>query len=100
MEIKTVHIAHIAKLNRFQQKFDLEEYMKYEAEKLDRKVDEQQEELFNQVQDYDYDNDVDYTKGLPNIIHGWLGQQSKTGLWDKEKLELEFLKAKAFYYNA
>ncbi|KAL7326907.1 hypothetical protein PS15p_209173 [Mucor circinelloides] len=100
METKTTHIAHITKLNRFQQKFDLEEYMKYEAEKLDRKVDEQQEELFNQVQDYDYDNDVDYTKGLPNIIHGWLGQQSKTGLWDKEKLELEFLKAKAFYYNA
>jgi len=85
---------------RFQQKFDLEEYMRYEAEKLDRKVDEQQEDLFNQVQDYDYDNDVDYTKGLPNIIHGWLEQQSKTGLWDKEKLELEFLKAKAFYYNA
>ncbi|KAF1800607.1 hypothetical protein V8B55DRAFT_1534483 [Mucor lusitanicus] len=85
---------------RFQQKFDLEEYMKYEAEKLNRKVDEQQEELFEKVQDYDYDSDADYTKGLPNIIHGWLEQQSKTGLWDKEKLDLEFLKAKAFYYNA
>ncbi|GAN07464.1 hypothetical protein MAM1_0162c06961 [Mucor ambiguus] len=85
---------------RFQQKFDLEEYMKYEAEILDRKVDEQQEDLFNQVQNYDYDNDMDYTKGLPNIIHGWLEQQSKTGLWDKERLDLEFLKAKAFYYNA
>ncbi|KAK4512610.1 uncharacterized protein ATC70_003313 [Mucor velutinosus] len=85
---------------RFQQKFDLEEYMKYEADKLDRQVDEQQEDLFNQVQDYDYDNDVDYTRGLPNIIHGWLEQQSKTGLWDKERLDLEFLKAKAFYYNA
>ncbi|CEP10592.1 hypothetical protein [Parasitella parasitica] len=86
---------------RFQQNFDLERYLEYEAEKIDRKAGEQQrEELFNQIQDYDYDNDGDYTNGLPNIIHGWLEQQSKTGLWDKEKLEMEFLKAKAFYYNA
>ncbi|KAI8636227.1 hypothetical protein BD408DRAFT_426496 [Parasitella parasitica] len=86
---------------RFQQNFDLNEYLEYEAEKIDRKLNEQQqEELFNQIQAYDYDGDVDYTNGLPNIIHGWLDQQSQTGLWNKERLEMEFLKAKAFYYNA
>lgn len=83
---------------RFQQNFDLEAYLKYEQEKLEEKKNEQDEALFQRVEDYDYENDVDYTNGLPNIIHGWLEQQSKSGLWDKERLELEFSKAKAFYY--
>lgn len=61
---------------------------------------EAQEELFERIENYDYDNDKDYAKGLPNIIQGWLEQQSKSGLWDKEKLDMEFVKAKAFYYCA
>lgn len=77
--------------------------MKYEQEKLEKQHElntEQQEELYKRLEDYDYDNDINYTNGLPNIIHGWLEQQSKNGLWDKEKLDFEFLKAKAFYYVA
>lgn len=81
----------------------MEAYLKYEQEKLQKQHElhnEQQEELFKRLEDYDYENDTNYTKGLPNIIHGWLEQQAKGGLWDKEKLDLEFSKAKAFYYVA
>ncbi|KAI9482946.1 MAG: hypothetical protein EXX96DRAFT_606029 [Benjaminiella poitrasii] len=89
---------------RFQQNFDLEKYLEYEIEKLNKKQkvisDEQQEELFKRLENYDYENDVEYKKGLPSIIHGWLEQQSKSGLWDKDRLDQEFLKAKAFYYTS
>jgi hypothetical protein len=78
----------------------LEEYLRYEQGKLEEKKNEQDEELFQRLEDYDYENDVDYTNGLPNIIHAWLDQQAKGGLWDKERLDLEFSKAKAFYYVA
>lgn len=82
---------------RFQQNFDLEEYLIYQQLKLDEKLGKQKEELYHRLQDYDYDQDEDYKTGLPNIIRGWLKEQS-SGLWDKERLELEFEKAKAFYY--
>lgn len=78
----------------------MEEYLRYEQGKLEEKKNEQDEELFQRLEDYDYENDVDYTNGLPNIIHAWLDQQAKGGLWDKERLDLEFSKAKAFYYVA
>ena len=87
---------------RFQQEFDLEAYLTYEQEKLAKQHDlnhEQQEALYTRLEAYDYENDADYTKGLPGIIHQWLDQQSK-GLWDKEKLDFEFQKAKAYYYVA
>ncbi|KAI7893470.1 uncharacterized protein EV154DRAFT_501292 [Mucor mucedo] len=83
--------------SRFQQNFDLEEYLIYQQLKLDEKLGKQKEELYHRLQDYDYDQDEDYKTGLPNIIRGWLKEQS-SGLWDKERLELEFEKAKAFYY--
>ncbi|KAI8991794.1 hypothetical protein BDF20DRAFT_62664 [Mycotypha africana] len=91
---------------RFQQQFDLEQYLTYETEKADLKKtepkpsEEDQENLFQRLENYDYENDVEYSKGLPNIIKGWIAQQSKTGLWDKEKLDTEFAKTKAFFYNA
>ncbi|KAI8078326.1 hypothetical protein BDF21DRAFT_452671 [Thamnidium elegans] len=83
--------------SRFQQDFDLESYLQYEQEKLDQKRNQQQ---FDRLEKYDYDHDEDYTKGLPNIIRGWVQDQTVNGLWDKEKLQLEFSKAKAFYYVA
>jgi hypothetical protein len=75
----------------------LDDYLEY---KKTINTPEAQEELFERIENYDYDNDKDYAKGLPNIIQGWLEQQSKSGLWDKEKLDMEFVKAKAFYYCA
>ncbi|KAI7907675.1 uncharacterized protein BX663DRAFT_547367 [Cokeromyces recurvatus] len=92
--------------SRFRQKFDFQKYLDYEMEeKLNgRKQEEkdekekEQEELFQRLEDYDYEKDADYVKGLPKIIHGWLEQQLKTELWDKERLDEEFSKAKAFYY--
>lgn len=64
---------------------------------MDEKINQQKQELYHRLQDYDYDHDEDYKIELPNIIRGWLGEQS-SGLWDKEKLEQEFSKTKAFYY--
>lgn len=61
--------------------------------------DKQQEELFQRIDDYDYEKDEKYTSGLPNIIKGWLTEQSK-GLWDKERMDWEFIRAKAYYYNS
>ncbi|KAI9267014.1 hypothetical protein EDC94DRAFT_515084 [Helicostylum pulchrum] len=81
----------------FQQDFDLESYLRYEQEKLDQKRNQLQ---FDRLEKYDYDHDEDYTTGLPNIIRGWVQDQTVNGLWDKEKLQLEFSKAKAFYYVA
>jgi hypothetical protein len=85
-------------LRRFQQNFDLESFLKYETEKLDNTPNN--EELFQRMEDYDYVNDTDYTKGLPSIIHAWLEEQPKGGLWAKDKLDFEFSKAKACYYNS
>lgn len=82
---------------RFQQNFDLEEYLRYQQLKLDEKLSQKKEESYHRLQDYDYDNDEDYKTGLPNIIRGWLNEQS-SGLWDKERLDHEFSKVKAFYY--
>lgn len=82
---------------RFQQNFDLEAYLIYQQSKLDEKLSQQKEVVYHRLQEYDYDNDEDYKSGLPNIIRGWLNEQS-SGLWDKERLEHEFAKAKAFYY--
>jgi hypothetical protein len=76
----------------------LESFLEYETEKLES--GSSNEELFQRMEDYDYDNDINYTKGLPNIIHGWLEEQSKGGLWSKDKLDMEFSKAKACYYNS
>ncbi|OBZ88542.1 3-hydroxyisobutyryl-CoA hydrolase, mitochondrial [Choanephora cucurbitarum] len=77
--------------SKFKQSFDLEAYLHYEAK--------EQEASFRRMEEYDFDNDTEYTNQLPAIIHNWLEQQSK-GLWDKEKLDTEFIKAKAFYYNS
>lgn len=85
------------KKKSFQQDFDLESYLRYEQEKLDQKRNQLQ---FDRLEKYDYDHDEDYTTGLPNIIRGWVQDQTVNGLWDKEKLQLEFSKAKAFYYVA
>ncbi|KAI8079568.1 uncharacterized protein B0P05DRAFT_603841 [Gilbertella persicaria] len=81
--------------SKFYQNFELEGYLEYEAEK-NRK---EREASFKRLEDYDYENDIAYTSGLPNIIHHWLEEQSK-GLWNKERLDKEFMKAKAFYYHS
>lgn len=81
--------------HRFQQNFDLESFLEYETQKLEQN----NEELFQRIEDYDYDNDTEYIKGLPSIIHGWLEDQSEGGLWNKEKLDREFSKVKTCYYN-
>ncbi|CEG63904.1 hypothetical protein RMATCC62417_00971 [Rhizopus microsporus] len=77
--------------SKFQQSFDLDAYLQYEKEK--------KHALYERVEDYDYENDETFVKGLPEIIKGYVEQQKK-GLWDKDKLEFELRKAKAFYYHA
>ncbi|KAI8388814.1 uncharacterized protein BYT42DRAFT_492412 [Radiomyces spectabilis] len=83
--------------SKFKEPFDLEAYLEYEKEP--RKA---QEEQFERVENYDYDNDTKYANGLPGVIKGWVEQQMQDGqrgkLWDKERLDFEFTKAKAFYY--
>ncbi|KAI8366344.1 hypothetical protein EDC96DRAFT_608050 [Choanephora cucurbitarum] len=81
--------------SKFKQCFDLEDYLHYEAEKKTK----EQEASFRRMEEYDFDHDTGYTNTLPLIIHNWLEQQSN-GLWDKEKLDTEFTKVKAFYYNS
>ncbi|KAI8339297.1 hypothetical protein BD560DRAFT_412610 [Blakeslea trispora] len=81
--------------SKFKHRFDLEGYLMYKS----KKENEEQEASFKRMEAYDFDNDREYISKLPAIIHDWLEQQSK-GLWDKEKLDTEFAKAKAFYYNS
>ncbi|KAG1046203.1 hypothetical protein G6F43_011153 [Rhizopus delemar] len=78
--------------SKFKQPFDLKAYLDYEKKKA---LDE--EALFSSIEDYHYEDDEAFIKGLPHIIYDWVEQQ-KEGLWDIEKFEFELAKTRAFYY--
>ncbi|KAI8060969.1 hypothetical protein BC940DRAFT_310792 [Gongronella butleri] len=86
--------------NKFKEPFSLDEYLAYELEE-DKK---EQEQRFERVEVYDFDNDERYLQGLPNIIQGWVNKQLNDGkngkLWDKARLDLEYTKTKAVYYSS
>ncbi|KAI8970707.1 hypothetical protein BDB01DRAFT_814354 [Pilobolus umbonatus] len=79
--------------SKFQHKFDLEEYLEYEQQQLLKS----QEEEFEKMEAYEYNEDEEYLSGLGKIIPRWLEVAS---VWSKEKLESEITKAKAYYYHS
>lgn len=91
--------------DRFKQEFSLAGFLDYQrnASQLTQAPKDQNEDLFQRVEKYAYDDDPKYMSGLPTIINGWVERQlaeKTSSSWDKNKLDEEFAKAKAFYYSS
>ncbi|KAI1301135.1 hypothetical protein EDD11_005783 [Mortierella claussenii] len=63
---------------------------------LEKPSDDPNVPIFKRFDEYDFDNDIKFQKGLPSII-GQLIKDGK-GALDKAALQKEMTKAKAFYY--
>ncbi|CAO3637470.1 unnamed protein product [Cunninghamella echinulata] len=83
--------------SKFKESFSFEDYLKYENEI-------EKEKVYERMEKHDFDHDEKFIQGLPNIIKQWVQQQVQDGengkLWNKSRLDLEFNKAKAFYYSS
>ncbi|KAI9314069.1 hypothetical protein BX666DRAFT_1969927 [Dichotomocladium elegans] len=87
--------------SRFNQAFDLGDYIRYRAIKSTPGTEQETESdaLFRRLEEYDYDQDEKYLAGLASIIDEWVQQQTKEGAaWDKLRMDDEFKKTKADYY--
>ncbi|KAF9162421.1 hypothetical protein BGX20_001731 [Mortierella sp. AD010] len=80
---------------RMDTKINLDNYLTWRRH-LEKPSDDPNVPIFKRFDEYDFDNDVKFQKGLPSII-GQLIQDGKSTL-DKAALEKEMTKAKAFYY--
>ncbi|KAI8096305.1 uncharacterized protein BX664DRAFT_323593 [Halteromyces radiatus] len=86
--------------SKFKHSFDLEKYLEYELEQ----VKLENGAKYQRLEEYNFDQDEKYIKGLPKIIEGWVQEQVSGSkpkkLWDKTHFDTEFIKVKAFYYSA
>ncbi|KAI8141882.1 hypothetical protein BJV82DRAFT_617865 [Fennellomyces sp. T-0311] len=83
---------------RFRQNFDLEEYLLYEKQKNIPVEESPAIKAYRRLEAYDFDNDNKFLSGLPTIVRGWVNQQKNGNVWDKTRMDDEYVKAKAFYY--
>ncbi|KAF8964986.1 hypothetical protein BGZ46_000699 [Entomortierella lignicola] len=76
-------------------RINLDNYLSWRKH-LEKPSDDPNVPIFKRFDEYDFDNDPKFQKGLPSII-GQLVKDNKNAL-DKAALQKEMTKAKAFYY--